>query len=228
MVRTYAISRRTTRTTRKKLINPRKRYPRYSVSTNMPRYNTFRSIRESSDEYTETYKFILNTYTGAATDVLQGRSFNLSQTVDSSNFAAIFDMYKINYVTIQVIPVTQAPLCNPTAIATIPQALFIAIDRDDDGNPSSVGVVLNYSNVQMFPPGQGGSFSFRPRVQSDIVTTSTTLNGLTLPPSWIDMAVSTAEHYGIKVGIIGAGTGAEGYPAWQVIAGLNVSMKGRR
>jgi len=137
----------------------------------------------------------------AGTAAFGGLSFSLNNTNNVSNFAAIFDQYRIDAIQVSINPGWTDN--NLTTVTDYYPRLYTVIDYDDSSSPTSLAQLTAYDSCIITPPGRGVERTFRPKIQAGIVNVvgGTTQGGLALASPWLDMAITSVPHFGIKLAI---------------------------
>lgn len=152
-----------------------------------------------------------------------GISFRLSDLLDSTEFTNLFDQYRINYVDYTFI------LKQSGASPAYP-IIFWAEDHDDDAVPV-VNEVLAKENCRILQFGATRTM-IQLRVRPNI--TRNVYNGVTngyerAPPgAWVDSAVATVPHYGVKYYIQNYNTTTNPNTTLSVMTRYNLSFKESR
>lgn len=116
-----------------------------------------------------------------------------------SSLGSLFDQYRIDAVTIHVVPTNNA-LQVATPSATQFQPLYIVIDYDDGNNPTSQAYMRQYDSCIEMSPGESCKRTICPRLEAaSIVPGPTTTNVISLSAPWMDCSNTTAKHYGFKI-----------------------------
>jgi len=139
-----------------------------------------------------------------------------------SSYANIFDQYRITQILLQFLPTITAAVPSATASNFAP-VIYTAIDYDDNGTPSSLATVLNYSNTRFYSPGQRFKIAFRPHA-AIAGYTGTFGAFVNVPAPWIDAASLTTQHYGIKYAM----PSASFVSSWQLIASYTIQFRNVR
>ncbi len=160
--------------------------PRYSITTG----------------YLKTKQKVAQQITVNTGSAEQGQSFTfkLSDLLQATEFARLFDSYRLNGVKI-----TMAPLTNSDITVNPSYKIMTAIDLDDDSTPT-VAQMLQRSNVKIKTVTSGGNnpqvFSsyLRPRYLTQLYETgASTGYGQGPRKQWLDCADPSIPHYGFKI-----------------------------
>lgn len=161
------------------------------------------------------------TLADALTDVVEvryGYKFNLAQLPDFADFVNLYDQYRIDAITFEMIPRSNmfAPGSTSSQIVTV-------IDYDDDILPLTVSVLLQYNNAIVHDSTRAIRRRFQPAIAEQVYAGGATAYTAT-PATWLDLAYPAISHYGIKVGL---------YPSspqttFRVMATFEMSMRNAR
>jgi len=130
----------------------------------------------------------------------QANYFAASSAPGFSDFAAAFDVYKIEAVAIEFSPQVMS---NIYAANVMPR-LYTAIDYDDSAAPTSIAQLLAYDTCQVAPACGGLVRTFVPRIAGAVYGGSAFTSFGNEAPQWIDAASPGVAHYGIKFALEGA------------------------
>lgn len=134
------------------------------------------------------------------------RTFSINELQNVSDFAALYDQYRIRFVKIIVTPlniqVQQSTHVNPPSAQPMAQ-LACAIDYDDNSSISWANItqygtcrIYNYNEVYQNPKRY--TWFFTPMCRTTVGQNGT-LGGSPKPWQWIDINDTSVEHYGFKV-----------------------------
>jgi hypothetical protein len=149
-------------------------------------------------------------------------SFQLSDIPDYTHWAAVYDQYHFDRIDVEIQPLTQLGLPGaPPAFAT----LVAAVDYDDDSAPGSYSILANYSTAVQVNPGQRKMFSFRPKVNLELYSGSTSINA-GIGTSWVNTADPSIPHFGLKVAVSTCSSTNVHY--WNVLTRYHISFRTAR
>jgi len=121
----------------------------------------------------------------------------LSNLAGYADFSSVFDMYKIEAVSVEFTP--QYTQSNGVTSSLFLPRLFTTIDHDEGGVPTSLGSLQQQGSCIVCPQGAGVIRTFMPRVAVDLY--NGTFSGFgNLKPPWIDIGSPGVEHYACKYG----------------------------
>lgn len=147
--------------------------------------------------------------------------FKLSDLPGVSDFANLFDDYRINKVVLKLIPqITSSNMpYNAAAGAGAGTGLgrnprvFYAADYDDSNVVTSINALRQYGNVKVRPVvgNKPIKIIITPAISQEILRTPSTTAYAPKWKQWLDLAYNDVPHYGIKMWVedcdgIAAGT----------------------
>lgn len=160
--------------------------------------------------YTVPYKFSRTFEIGglpkAATDLGHAFPFALSLLPNYSEFATLFDRYRIRKVDVRM---TLDQLSTGSGVTRYP-TVWAYMDDDDASIPTSKSTVLERQSVRPFTYTEAAtvySVSLQPRWLLD----GTNKQSLAPRDMWIDMTTPSVSHYGLKLWIDNYNTTSGGY-----------------
>jgi hypothetical protein len=113
-----------------------------------------------------------------------------------SSFSAVFDQYRIMEIEVWLQPTTSAA----TSLGSNTSTFCSVIDYDDSNTPLTMSSLYQYENTILGNTANGHYRKFRPHIATAAYTGS--FSGYENQKSqWIDVASSTVQHYGVKMGI---------------------------
>lgn len=112
-----------------------------------------------------------------------------------TEFTALFDMYRINYIVWKLVPTVTSLDLNPAATAAVLPNVHSVIDYDDSNNPTLVTDLMQYSNYKMTRGNRIHTRKFRPAVTLDADGAASTAPKW---KQWLNLAATGSEHRGIK------------------------------
>lgn len=160
-----------------------------------------------------------------------GFSFALSDlpSTKETEIHTLFRQYRIDRVTLRFVPTcgvnTAGDWMGPSAYnpITFNSLTSIAICYDDDAAPASEADVLRYENVQLHPTmGQPWQISLVPRVKLD----GNTINAYPMMGGqWVDTAMWSAKHYGVKICVPSIGGAADNELGFHLYVKYDYSLR---
>lgn len=128
-------------------------------------------------------------------------TFSLSNLVNVSDFANLFDRYRITFVKIKV-RLAIDPSAQAAATARFPRIWWVH-DFDDSNTPASIAELRENGKYReaALDPHRPVVFKIRPSTLSLVYRTAVSSSYEPRWKSWIDMANTDVPHYGIKFGI---------------------------
>ncbi len=128
-------------------------------------------------------------------DSTAGIYFTAGQAAQFSDYATVFDQYRIVTAAVKFAPTSPNSTSN---LSYIVPRIWTAIDYDDAIQPGSRAVVQAYGSCLESPPNTGVIRVLQPRIASAVYggVTFNAYGNDTM--KWIDVASPAAQHYGIK------------------------------
>lgn len=128
----------------------------------------------------------------------------LSNVGDVSDFANLFDQFKIDYCKIHFVPKGTGSDMNPNATFVGQPTIVTSIDIDGGGTPTTMAGMLQRGNAKIQSACTEFKVGFIPKFQKEIYRTAiATAYG---PGSgWIDINYNNCPHYGLQAMIDVAG-----------------------
>jgi len=124
------------------------------------------------------------------------QAFNFSQFNDYTEYASVFDQYKLEMIEVTIHPRSGAPGTGFDA-----GLLTSVIDLNDVTAPVSLPVLQDYATQCTTRGWEGQIRTFRPAAsQMYFYSGGLTGYGPAAAP-WLDTASSAVQHFGLKVGI---------------------------
>jgi len=136
--------------------------------------------------------------TGVDTSIAM--TFSLADLSSSSEFAALFDEYRIIQLRVFLEPVITAAGGN--TYNNLPP-IYTCIDPDDGIAPANLDTVLQFDTCQVDPVGGTGRIierCFMPKFSMSAYSGAfTSFTNVSPYTTWIDTASLSVQHYGLKV-----------------------------
>lgn len=147
----------------------------------------------------------------------QALYFTFNMLPNYTEFTNLFDMYRVNFLVLKLVPSITGADGNPSASSIALPNIHSALDYDDSTVPTDVPYLLQYSNHRMTRGHQIHKRAFRPAIDLDV-------SGLDASApkwkQWINLATVTCAHRGVKLYVeqaFGVGVGALTYNVyWDV------------
>ena len=149
-----------------------------------------------------------------------GFIFSLATMPNSSEFTALYDLYRIRKCVVRIVfrsTTISAIETRDNNVAGMP-ILYYVKDKDDATTPASASEIMEYSAHKIFfytPSKRSCSITVYPTWTQEVFRTGVTTGyGLGPRKTWLDAAYSNIEHYGLKMYLSlpqGAGTAVNGY-----------------
>lgn len=122
-------------------------------------------------------------------DTLGALNFQLSSFVNSSEFTALFDQYRLSYIEVDFIYVNPASVLAP---------FYTVIDYDDSTTPAAVTDLLQYPTLMHTAPGQEHQRRLSPRFDYAAYSGVFTSFAVSNAGDWVDVASPSVQYYGVK------------------------------
>jgi hypothetical protein len=176
---------------------------------------TFRQLVDFTD--------IVESNTGS---VAHSYYFDLASLDFSSNFANVWDQYRITAVKFSIVPVSNA-IQVPTQGTTNFVQLYCVIDYDDATNLSNAPAARGYDNCIELQPGESLERTFAPRAALAAYAGAFN-NYANVAEMWIDTVSTGTQHYGIKTFVPGGDASQTLLQTWRVFAEIYISFRSVR
>ncbi len=120
-------------------------------------------------------------------------NFTLNDLPEVASFQTLFDQYKIDLVEVWIYA--------SYGLSDVPEAgqLLSVVDFDDSTNLGSVNAGFDYDNVIVGSLLNGHYRKFEPRAAIAAYSGAFTSYAQTDSNTWLDMASSTIQYYGVKL-----------------------------
>jgi len=134
--------------------------------------------------------------TGNAAPSFVGKKWTSADILQFSSFASVFDQYKIEFIEVWLEPFGSGTIPGYNSVGK----LYSVVDYDDANTPTSIASLQQYENCVTTRYTDGHYIKFRPHIAE--ATYAGAFTGfLNRPSTWIDVATTGAEHYGVKIGV---------------------------
>jgi hypothetical protein len=125
--------------------------------------------------------------------------FRMTDTQNGSQFALVFDQYRIVEAKVRLHPWNSVSFWDNTDIVAEPP-VFITPDFDDASVPATALVVMGYEGVLQYTPYKDIVLSLKPRMAIPSGT-----GFANVAAQWCDLNDLTIQHYGLKGVIMSSG-----------------------
>lgn len=134
----------------------------------------------------------------AYTPYLAAYNVSLNQLINSSDFTALYDHYKINFVVVKFW-FRNDPGAQTASSSTYPK-LYWYRDQDDDTAPGSLNEIRenNRSRVAVMNPNRPVTIKYKPNTLQVIYDSAVSSNYRPVWNAWLDCAVPATKQYGFK------------------------------
>jgi hypothetical protein len=144
-----------------------------------------------------------------------------------TNFANLFDQYRIDAVVAHIVPSNNA-IQVPTYSSTEFVNLYVVIDYDDANALSSTPSYREYDNCIELAPGESCKRTFQPRVSLSAYSGGAFGAYSNIGGMWLDTASTSIQHYGLKIGAPACDTSQTILQSWKVIIEYYISFRALR
>lgn len=132
---------------------------------------------------------------------------NVGQLPDITQFASLFDQFRLLKVIFQVRMVNNPNLLQEPNSSTSPGIgfypdVYVTVDHDDSSLPTDPNYMMQYSKCKsgILKPNTWFTYSCRPTTNKQLyLTSATTSYAIEKNTTWIDIANSSTPYYGIKM-----------------------------
>lgn len=141
-------------------------------------------------------------------DSIQTYQFTLDLLPAYADFQNLFDWYKINYITLNIMPYFSEATNTGTLVAFSTTSsvsnlrIFTAVDYNDNSTPASINAIREYQNCKVTRYIFGQKRKFRPR---PLIETNTSNPDVQYPIGnpWVSTDTSGVQcpHFGLKLGV---------------------------
>jgi hypothetical protein len=153
--------------------------------------------------------------------------FGLNGVDNVSNFANLFDQYRIDCIVAHIVPSNNA-IQVPTQSTTEFVNLYCVIDYDDATSLSSTPSYREYDNCIELSPGESCKRVFQPRASLSAYAAGAFGAYSNVGGMWIDTASTSVQHYGLKIGVPPCDTSQTILQSWKLIFEYYVSFRALR
>lgn len=126
---------------------------------------------------------------------------SLSQVINATDFANLFDQYRINFVVLKFW-LKIDPGAQTASTASYPKMYWYR-DYDDNTVPGSLSEIRENSkaHVTVMNPNRPVTIKFKPNTLQLLFQSGVANQYKPVFSQWLDMSTTTTYHYGIKYGI---------------------------
>jgi len=128
--------------------------------------------------------------------VFSAFNWQLSYLPGYTEFTALYDQYKIESISLRIIPTATTSTPNDPATGYV----TLAVDYDDAVTPTSMTSLFEYGTCQVFQPTEVIEMKLHPRIAKAAYSGAFT-SYASEPAGWIDVGSPSVQHYGLKVGL---------------------------
>lgn len=140
-----------------------------------------------------TYAPYLNTFSAS--------NIQLANVVNSTDFANLYDQYRINYVVLKIWLVTD-PGAQSAAAGTWPKFYWYR-DYDDNTLPGSINEIRENAKARcaVLQPNKPLTIKFKPNTLQLLYQSAVASQYKPVFGQWLDMTTTSTGHYGFKYAI---------------------------
>jgi hypothetical protein len=155
------------------------------------------------------------------TPLLGALSFKLNLLDNYTEFTALFDMYKIDYIEVKFIP--QFNMQTITTNSTITPNLYTVLDYDDATAPASISELRQFSTFREDRFDYVVTRAIQPRMA--VAAYSGAFTSYANTRSWVDCNSPGIEWYGVKYGASAGASGQTNLQTWSYVVSYYISFK---
>jgi hypothetical protein len=169
----------------------RERYPSSWLVDRLVPFPSPGSFNETPHNFVDSLQNLAFFTTSTVSNTFAGTFFALSSMNDASEYAAVFDQYRIMAVELTIMPSTQT-------VAGLTGHLLSSVDYDD---VASITPALNAQKSTVVISNLQDTVvrSFTPRIALAAYSGAFTAYSVGPSQSWINTASTTVQHYGHKL-----------------------------
>lgn len=147
-----------------------------------------------------------------------------------SDLVELYDVFRIPEVEYRIVPLgtmqpTSPSLQAATTVSVRPQFMQSVIDTDDATPLSTIGQALAYQSYRVARPNEMQVRKYSPRVARQIFDGVTAAFEEPEKPVWVDCAEPQTPHYGLKLWVDTAGSGANCQNQWRIWGRMKIEFK---
>lgn len=139
---------------------------------------------------------------GGTIPVRTAISFPLDLIPNVNEYKNLFDQYKINGISLKIIPKTSGQFQGATSGVVNPVGygqVVTVIDYDDTVTPLTKDQLMEYGSVKYTSSQRIHKRYFKPKILTRAAINSTTDGNVVSKAQWIDTINTDVQHYGTKV-----------------------------
>lgn len=159
--------------------------------------------RPNFNNYFFKRRFIKGTLTfGGLAETFLSYTFKLTDLPNYQEFTNLFDRYRINKVTVTIIPNWTANDANPiTTTERVNPCIYSLIDYTEDGLPTSLNDMFEDTQCKVTRGAKVHSRTFRPAILQQAFKSTITTGYQPAWGKWITTDDSAMPYYCLKVGL---------------------------
>jgi len=167
----------------------------YNVAAGRP-YPRLTSMQQAITVTVSTT--IVSFVTSSSTPVYASKSFSLVDFGGTSSYLTVFDQYRFDMLEVWLEPMTGTSVNGYPAVAS-------CVDNDDANVPTTYNSIADHQEA-LVGEGQAGRYhKWKPHMAVAVFSGAFTSYG-NQAAGWIDSSSTAVQHYGFKVGVLGAST----------------------
>lgn len=163
-------------------------------------------------------------YASPLGDTFGSYVFKLSDVPGYTEFTALYDMFRINKVLLNIEPTWNATDANSTSTLTYAPDVHSVIDYNDSANAGSLNELREYSTYKRTRQGRCHKRIITPAIQTQAYETLTTSAYTPKFRQWLSTDDATSPHYCIKYALDKTATGQTNF-TFRVYATYYLEMK---
>lgn len=127
---------------------------------------------------------------------MYGEQFDITQLPNVTEFSALFDVYRVNAIKLELVPCQTGSDVNPSSTSLFLPNIMSVLDYTDSTPPSGINELMQYANCKRTKINRRHSRYFKPRAMTDINNTVIQ----STKPGWYGFGVAVP-MYGVKWGL---------------------------
>lgn len=128
--------------------------------------------------------------------LMYAEQFDIGQLPQFTDFANLFEVYKVNAIKYELVPCQTGSDLNPTATTLFLPNILSVVDYTDATPPTGINELMQYTNLRRTKITRRHSRYFVPKVNNDV-------NGIAIAnvkPTWMGFGAGIP-MYGVKWGL---------------------------
>lgn len=210
-------------------------WPRRGLRTGLKKYSSY---KPSINQHHYRYRISAGTVgiANGANSNYNGINFKLNEIPNYTELTSLYDEYRIDKVTVELIP-RASQLTTPAAAPAAGnvnqtfsniQPMLTVIDFDDSTPPGSRADLLQYSTLKVSRYGEKITRTFVPHVATPVYRTGVSSGYGSKGKQWIDCANDDVPHYGLKWAFNQDSAAGADTVVYDIFVTFNLTMRGVR